>query len=150
MLAELTVDPLTGLDSNEVRQRQQRFGANQLRAAKRRNVLAIAADQFRSIVILLLLAAGVVAILFSDHAEGLAIFAVIAINSAIGFVTEWRAIRSMEALGRLGRVETVVMRDGSMQRIPAEQLVPGDIVLREGGDIVTADLRLIEAAKLQA
>ncbi len=150
MLADLVVDPLLGLTSAEVASRRRRHGPNLLQTTKRRSVPSILADQFRSVVILLLLIAGVLAFLFADIAEGLAIFAVIAINSSIGFLTEWRAIRSMEALRRLGSVTTVVMRDGNVQEVPAGELVPGDIVLLEGGDIVTADMRLIDAAKLQA
>lgn len=149
-LRELEVDPLIGLGSGEAERRRRRFGNNLLRAAKRRSALSILADQFKSVVILLLAVAGVLAFLFEDFAEGLAIFAVIAINGSIGFLTEWRAIRSMEALSRLGSVTTVVMRDGNLQQLPAGQLVPGDIVVLEGGDIVTADIRLIEAAKLTA
>ncbi len=150
VLADLEVDALLGLTNGAVQIRRRRFGPNLLQAAKRRSILSIMADQFKSVVILLLFMAGVLAFLFADFAEGLAIFAVIAINSSIGFLTEWRAIRSMEALRRLGSVQTVVMRDGNIQEIPAGQLVPGDIVVLEGGDIVTADIRLIEAAKLQA
>ncbi len=149
-LTDLDVDPLLGLSNAEVESRQRQFGQNQLIVAKRRSILSICADQFKSVVILLLTGAGVLAFLFADHVEGLAIFAVVAINGSIGFLTEWRAIRSMEALGRLGSVETVVMRDGNVQSLPAVQLVPGDIVILDGGDIVTADIRLIEAAKLQA
>ncbi len=150
VLAELAVDPTVGLDTAEADRRRVRFGRNQLRAAKRRSVASIFLDQFKSVVILLLVAAGGLAVLFAEPIEGLAIFAVIAINATIGFFTEWRAVRSMEALGRLGRIETVVIREGLVKRVPAEGLVPGDIVICEGGDIVTADMRLIEAAKLQA
>jgi Ca2+-transporting ATPase len=149
-LAQFSVDSTQGLASQDTRRRQLRYGRNQLQTAQRRSLLSIVVDQFKSIVILLLAAAGTLAILFGDHTEGLAIFAVIGINSIIGFLTEWRAIRSMEALKDLGRVNTVVIRDGVMQQIPADNLVPGDIVIFEGGDIVTADIRLIEAAKLQA
>ncbi len=145
-LTDLDVDPLLGLSTAEVASRQRQFGQNQLIVAKRRSILSICADQFKSVVILLLTGAGVLAFLFADHVEGLAIFAVVAINGSIGFLTEWRAIRSMEALGRLGSVETVVMRDGNVQSLPAGQLVPGYIVILDGGDIVTADIRLIEAA----
>ena len=148
-LTHFSVDPARGLDALDAGKRQLRYGRNQLQAAKRRHLLSILADQFRSIVILLLAAAGMLAVLFSDYVEGLAIFAVLAINGAIGFVTEWRAIRSMEALAHLGRVETVVIRDGVVQKVSADELVPGDIVVFEGGDVVTADIRLIEAAKLQ-
>ena len=149
-LTRFSVDPNLGLASQDVRRQQLRYGRNQLQTAQRRSILSIVIDQFKSIVILLLVAAGSLAILFADHVEGLAIFAVIGINGMIGFLTEWRAIRSMEALKDLGRVDTVVIRDGVSKQIPADDLVPGDIVIFEGGDIVTADIRLIEAAKLQA
>lgn len=149
-LGDLGADAATGLDSRDAQQRQLQFGRNQLHAARRRSIISIAVDQFRSMVILLLTVAGALAFVFSDPAEGLAIFVVIAINGAIGFFTEWRAIRSMEALSNLDRVDSTVLRDGVAQRIAAFDLVPGDIVLFDGGDIVTADIRLVEAAKLQA
>ena len=149
VLKSLSVDPAVGLDSAEVIARRARFGSNRLSPAKHSGLLSIAADQFKSIVILLLCVAAAIAFVFSSIVEGLAIFAVIAINATIGFVSEMRAIRSMEALSRLGLVETVVMRDGVLKQILAADLVPGDIVIVEAGDIVSADIRLIEAAKLQ-
>jgi Ca2+-transporting ATPase len=149
VLNALTVDPATGLDSTEIVSRRNEFGRNQLSPVKRRRLLYIVADQFRSMVILLLCVAGALAIVFSEPVEGMAIFAVIAINASIGFISELRAIRSMEALSRLGQVETVVMRDGVLKKISAADLVPGDIVFLEAGDIVSADIRLIEAAKLK-
>lgn len=149
-LTDFSTDPDHGLESRDASERQIRYGHNQLRAAKSRRVGSIIVDQFKSVVILLLAAAGTLAILFSDHVEGLAIFAVIAINATIGFLTEWRAIRSMESLRKLGHVDTVVLRDGISKQIPAESLVPGDIVIFDGGDIVTADVRLIEASRLEA
>lgn len=150
LLKEAAVDATCGLSSAEVRIRRSRHGANQLRAVSKRQILAILVDQFRSLVVLLLLFASALAIAFSDITEGLAILAVVIINATIGFSIEWRATRSMEALRRMARVETVVLREGRLQRIPAEELVPGDIVNREAGDIVSADIRLLKAAKLQA
>ena len=149
VLKSFAVDPALGLDAAEVIARRDKFGSNQLRPAKRDGLLSIVANQFKSVVILLLCVAGTLAFVFSDFAEGLAIFAVIAINASIGFVSELRAMRSMEALSRLGQVETVVMRDGVLKKIFAADLVPGDIVILEAGDIVSADIRLIEAANLQ-
>ncbi|MDJ0938674.1 MAG: cation-translocating P-type ATPase [Woeseiaceae bacterium] len=146
----LTTDAAAGLSTAEAVARQARYGRNLLETTRRRRLVSIVADQFKSIVVLLLIAAGILAMLFSDNVEALAIFAVIAINATIGFLTEWRAIRSMEALSRLGHVETAVIRDGVARHVEAAELVPGDIVLLDGGDIVAADLRLIEAAKLQA
>ncbi len=150
LLAALSVDPQRGLSSEQIPQLRARFGPNQLRTAAPRDWWVILADQFRNVVVLLLATAGTLAVVFGEYIEGLAIFAVILINSAIGFVTEWRATRSMEALRRLGHVDTVVVRDGATVKVSADELLPGDIVVLEGGDIVTADIRLVEAAKLQA
>ncbi len=150
ILQSLSVDAEQGLSNNEVLQRQRVWGRNQLETTQPRRVLSILLAQFKNIVVVLLLTAGTLALLFSEIAEGLAILAVILINSLIGFVTEWRAVRSMEALRTFARVECVVLRDGRVTRTSAETLVPGDIVLLEAGDLVPADLRLIEAAKLSA
>jgi Ca2+-transporting ATPase len=149
VLKSFAVDSAVGLNAADIVRRRAEFGGNQLSPAKRSGLLSIVVNQFRSVVILLLCVAGAVAFLFSSAVEGLAIFIVIAINASIGFVSELRAVRSMEALSRLGRVETVVMRDGVLQKILADDLVPGDIVVAEAGDIVSADIRLVEAAKLQ-
>jgi len=150
LLRALDTDANAGLSSSAAVERLRRYGPNRLRAPTRRHITRILVDQFRSVVVLLLLGAGTLAVGFGDHVEGLAIFAVVLINSGIGFLTEWRARRSMEALARLGRVDTIVIRDGIARSRPAEELVPGDIIVLEGGDVVTADLRLLEAARLQA
>jgi len=150
LLDALGVSADEGLAEREARIRIQRYGRNQLKTTEARHLLAILIDQFRSAVILLLVGAAIVAMTFGSLVEGMAILVVIAINTAIGFLTEWRAVRSMEALRRLGHVDTVVRRGGRISRISAADLVPGDIVIIEGGDIITADIRLIEAAKLQA
>jgi len=150
VLQSLSVTPEHGLDRNEVLKRQRIWGRNQLEATRPRHAFTILLAQFKSIVVVLLLMAGLLALLFSEIAEALAIFAVILINTAIGFLTEWRAVRSMEALRTFARVECVVLRDSRVTKTAAETLVPGDIVLLDAGDLVPADVRLIEAAKLTA
>jgi len=150
VLQELAVDSARGLEESEALMRRRTFGRNQLQAAERRNLVSILADQFKSIVIVLLMAAGVLALLFSGLAEAVAIFAVIVINATIGFLTEWRAVRSMEALRQFAKVDCVLLREGLVRRLAADELVPGDIVLLEAGDLVPADLRLVQAAKLNA
>ncbi|NBB72405.1 MAG: HAD-IC family P-type ATPase, partial [Bacteroidetes bacterium] len=139
-----------GLSSEEVERRRQQFGANTLRETETRSIGAILVDQVKSLVVLLLFAAAAVSLFFGDIPEAVAIGVVLVLNSAIGFFMEWRAVRSMEALRELADVPAVVRRDGVIQRISAEKLVPGDIVLLEEGDIVTADLRLLDTSKLQA
>jgi Ca2+-transporting ATPase len=150
VLEDLGVSADEGLDASEVKRRRKRFGANRLRQAESQSVWQILLEQFKSLIVLLLVAAAALSFAFGEWVEGVAITAVILINAMIGFVTELRAVRSMEALQQLVSVSAKVRRDGHAQEIRAEELVPGDIVLLEGGDVVTADLRLIEASKLQA
>jgi Ca2+-transporting ATPase len=107
-------------------------------------------DQFASLIVALLVAASAVAFAFGEVVEGVAIAAVIFLNAGIGFVTERRAVRSMEALRELGHTTATVRRDGSVLTLSASAIVPGDIVVLEAGDILTADVRLLSASRLQA
>ncbi len=147
---ELTVSLQAGLEDTAAAKRLREFGPNQLGTVRPRSLPAILWSQLASAVIVLLLVAAAVAMVFGDHVEAWAIIAVVVINTLIGFVTEWRAVRSMEALRLLSRAQTQVRRSGRTLDIPAEQLVPGDVVPLEAGDRVSADLRLVEAARLQA
>lgn len=139
-----------GLSDHEARSRLRKFGPNRLRARKPRALMQILRNQFESPVVLLLAAAALVALVFGEWAESTAIAAVLLVNSVIGFVTELRAVRSMESLRRLGSVVTRVRRNGQTRDVAAEQVVPGDIVIMEGGDVITSDMRLIEASNLFA
>ncbi|HXV64853.1 MAG TPA: cation-transporting P-type ATPase [Vicinamibacteria bacterium] len=139
-----------GLTTEEVYRRRKRYGPNRLREAKTKSVWIILVDQFRSLIVLFLAAAMMVSLVTADFLEALAIGAVILINGLIGFFSELQAVRSMEALRKLGSVPATVRREGKVTSIPADGLVPGDVVLLEGGDVVTADLRLTEASKLQS
>jgi len=150
VLAALDVDPDRGLTEAEAQARRRSFGPNLLRETRRRGAWRILADQFASLLVGLLVLASGVAFAFGETIEALAIAAVVLLNAAIGFVTEQRAVRSMEALRQLGRVSATVRRGGRLQRVAAAELVPGDIVIFDGGDVLTADLRLIDASKLQA
>ena len=149
-LSLLSVEVSDGLASSECLRRQRIYGSNLLRQAQPRRALAILIDQLESVVVLLLIGAAGLSLAFGDFLEASAIVAVIFLNTAIGFLTELRAVRSMEALRKLGNVSATVRRDGNTAMVPAQALVPGDIVLLEGGDVVTADMRLVNAAKLQA
>lgn len=146
---ELDVDANHGIKSSEVRRRRRSYGPNCMPRAQRKSLLSILINQFRSVVVLLLAVAGAVSFAFGETVEGFAIAAVVAVNAMIGFLTEVRATRSMEALLRLGVVRTAVRRDGSVSRVVAQELVAGDIVIIEAGDIIPADLRLLNASKLQ-
>jgi len=139
-----------GLNPDQVQRRTKQFGPNRLRTAESRSAWSILLEQFKSVIVALLGTAAVLSFSFGRLVEGLAIAVVILINAVIGFVTELRAVRSMEALKELSRVTAKVRRGGKVKKVPGEDLVPGDLVLVESGDVVTADLRLREASKLQA
>jgi len=139
-----------GLTEEEVREKIAIYGPNQLKRHKKKSILTIFLDQFKSIIIFLLVIAAAFAFWLGEIIDGWAIIVVILLNTFIGFFTELRAVRSMEALFRLGKVKTRVLRDGSVIEIDAEGLVPGDIVIIESGDVITADIRVVESSKLQA
>ncbi|MBD3296005.1 MAG: HAD-IC family P-type ATPase, partial [Candidatus Omnitrophica bacterium] len=105
---------------------------------------------FKSVIILLLLAAAILSFLFGKNLQAAAILIALVINAVIGFFTELKAVRSMEALRELGKVSTRVLRGGEIKKVPAEELVPGDVVVFEAGDIITADIRIAESSRLQA
>ncbi len=148
VLAALAVDAEKGLDEAEVAARRAVHGRNEIETRRRRSALSILAHQFASAVVVLLAIAGLLSLAFGDVHEALAILAVLLLNTMIGFVTELKAERSMEALRALGSHAQLVRRNGSPVQVPAEDLVPGDIVLVEEGDVVTADARLVSAANV--
>ena len=149
VLQRLAVAAEVGLGDDEAARRRQVFGPNELHEAKRRGPLLILVSQFHSVIVYLLAAAAAVSFAFAQWLEGLVIVVVLIINAAIGFLTELRAVHSMAALRRIARVTARVRRNNSVVEIAARDLVPGDIVVLEGGDVTPADLRLVRAAKLQ-
>ena len=143
------VDLRRGLASAEAQARLHADGPNLLKEVKPPSALRILVNQLKSLVVLLLAGAGVAAFAFGEWLNGTAIVTVLVINTLIGFISELRARRSMEALRRLGCLRTTVRRDGRVREVAAEELVRGDLVLSEAGDVITADMRLVEASKLE-
>ncbi|RDC72332.1 cation-transporting P-type ATPase [Rhodovulum sp. 12E13] len=142
-------DPATGLSEREAQSRLEEHGKNVLEEAERRSAWRIFVDQFKSLIFAILFGAAALSFAFSEVVQGIAILVAIAINAGVGYFTELRATRSMEALREMERITARVRRDGEKRDIDAAELVPGDIVLLEAGDIVPADLRLIEAGNLR-
>jgi magnesium-transporting ATPase (P-type) len=140
----------SGLSSAEAAARLSRFGPNILPHAKRRSVAAIAFGQLKSPLIYLLLIAASISILLGERDDAVFIFLVLAVNTAIGTLQEWKAEANTAALRSIIRTTTRVLRDGQMQILPSAELVPGDVVALEAGDRVPADLRILDAAELEA
>jgi len=150
ILHEFGVDAAQGLSPESVQRQRSKYGHNRLKQTQQRTAKEILIDQFKNPIIGLLTVATVLAFAFQNWIEGIAVIIAIAFNALIGFVTELRAVKSMEALQQLSQTQSTVRRAGQLQRVAADELVPGDIVVLEGGDLVPADLRLLEASKLQA
>ncbi|HWV57360.1 MAG TPA: HAD-IC family P-type ATPase [Longimicrobiales bacterium] len=148
ILAELGSRP-EGLTADEVERRLEEFGPNQLAAVKPASAWRILLDQLRSVVVALLLAAAAIAHLVGDPLDSAAIGVVLLINTALGFITELRARRAMEALSRMEVPRAVVRRDGVIMDVAATTLVPGDILEVEAGQAVAADARILEAHELR-
>ncbi|MBN1685456.1 MAG: HAD-IC family P-type ATPase [Spirochaetales bacterium] len=149
VITAYSTDAENGLANGEVDARTRQYGQNALTAMRRTTALDVLVRQFKSLIVLLLAAAAAVAFSFGEVIDGSAIIAVILLNTAIGFFTEIRAVRSMEALSALTKASVRVRREGVLSEVDAESLVPGDIAVVEAGDIVSADMRIVTASRLR-
>ncbi len=142
----LSVDPLHGLDPAEVTARLEQFGPNQLAESPRRPAWKRFLDQFKDLMVYILLGAAAVSLAVGDVKDPIVIGIVLLINAIMGFVQENKADNALAALK--GMLETMVRvrRGGEVQEVPATALVPGDVVLLEAGDRVPADGRFVVTA----
>ncbi|MGA0115732.1 MAG: cation-translocating P-type ATPase [Burkholderiales bacterium] len=147
--AALASNPDEGLQSGEAAVRLEQSGLNELDEGRRRGPLRILLDQFADFMILVLLAAAVLSGIIGDIADTLVIVAILVLNAIIGFTQEYRAAKAMAALRRIAAPMAAVIRDGRRMTIPARELVPGDVVLLEAGNMVPADLRLTDTARMR-
>lgn len=138
-----------GLSTEEAKRRMQQYGPNALREAEPLHPLAILLGQFNSLVIWLLVGAGVVSGLLGEWIDCIAILTIVVLNAIIGFFQEYKAERAIEALKKLTAPRARVRRDGGVMLLPADEIVPGDILELEAGDLVPADARLLDAASLK-
>ena len=148
VLDELNTTP-DGLSATEAATRLARVGPNRLAQTARTSVISLLLHQLSSVVVILLLAAAVIAVLMGDRVEAAAIGAVLVTNTLIGFITEMRARRAMEALLTLDVARAVVIRAGTRANVDAALLVPGDVVALEAGAHVPADGRVIDESELR-
>jgi len=138
-----------GISGPEAKQRSKAHGLNTYPAQPPKSPWLILLAQFRSPIVYLLVFGAVVSLYFKDLLETLAILVVIILNALIGFFMEMQARRSMTALKKMEVILANVIRNGEVQQVPAEVLVPGDLVPLEAGDIIPADGRLVSVHRLQ-
>lgn len=149
LLRALGSDLSQGLNDHDIEQRGIQYGANSVIKYHRTSLLRIILNQFTNPIAWLLLVAVLISLAFQDYLEMYAILTVLFINAAIGAITELKALDSMEALRSMSEAQAVVIRQGKQKTINSSELVPGDIVLLAAGDLVTADMCLLESNKLQ-
>jgi Ca2+-transporting ATPase len=149
VVAELRTDALAGLTPLEAQQRLRIVGPNRVADQPEAPLWRLALDQFKSLVVVLLLAAAGIAGALGERAEAAAILAALGLNAAIGFLSEWRARVSLARLRALAVPRALVWRGGHPVHVVAATLVPGDVVVLEAGGAVPADARLLRSAALQ-
>lgn len=147
-LAQLECGP-GGLSDDEAQARLARYGANRLPPPPRRSALGRLLIQFHNVLIYVLLGAGAVTMTLGHWVDAGVIFGVVVINAIIGFIQEGKAERALDAVRGMLSPQAVVTRDGHRRTIPADQLVPGDVVHLQSGDRVPAELRLFRVKSLR-
>ncbi len=148
-LARLGSNPIRGLSNAEATDRIEVHGPNRLREPERWIRMRRFIDQFRDVLIWLLIIAAVASgVLLQAWIDAAAIGAIVVLNALVGYVQETKARTSLDRLRDLGALEATVVRDGTVRRIPAEILVPGDVILVEAGDRVPADARILDSIRL--
>jgi magnesium-transporting ATPase (P-type) len=148
VLAELNATP-EGLSDAEVQRRLAAFGPNRLPEPAKESLFKRIFKHFNDILIYILLAAAVIKAIFGDWVEFWVILAVAVISAMIGFIQEGRAANALEGIKNMLSLSAQARRDGEWQEVPADALVPGDIVKVKSGDKVPADVRLLESVNLR-
>jgi len=157
LLNELQVDRNTGLSAAEVTARREKYGENKLREAKKKTTFQRFLDQFKDVMILILIAAAVVSFVvvcaeqnWGELFEPALILLIVILNAVMGVVQESKAEKALDALKNLSAPHARVIRDGKEMVVEAVELVPGDIIHLEAGDFVPADARLLQSAGLKS
>lgn len=138
-----------GLDDEQVRTRQAQYGPNQLSEGKKKSAASVFFGQFKDLLVLILIAAAVISMLSGNVESTIVIFAVLLLNAVLGTVQYFKAEKSLASLKAMSSPSAKVLRNGQRTELPVAQLVPGDILLLEAGDLVAADGRILENFSLK-
>lgn len=156
VLSELNTDPRRGLCADEVCRRKEKYGENKLREKKRKNLISRFAEQFKDVMILILLVAAAISFFvvcfeknWGEIFEPLLIVFIVILNAGMGVYQEGKAEKALDALKNLSAPHAKVIRDGCEFCVNASDLVPGDIIKLEAGDLIPADARLIKSFGLK-
>ncbi|GAB2791117.1 cation-translocating P-type ATPase [Rhabdobacter roseus] len=148
VLSELNTQT-QGLSADEAQKRLDEHGKNELTATDGKSVWKLIVGQFTNVMILILMVAAGVSYAVGEISDAIIILVIVVLNALIGFVQEYRAEKALEALKNMSAPQATVRRDGRETQVEALELVPGDVVLLEAGNLVPADLRLYDVASLK-
>lgn len=148
-LTELNTDIESGLSSDEAARRLEQYGPNELIERGAKSPWLILWEQFTGIMIVILIIAAGISVLLGEYTDAIVILIIVVLNAVLGFTQEYRAEQAMAALKKMAVPHVRARRDGHLQEISANDLVPGDIIILEAGNAVPADGRLVEAANLR-
>ncbi len=146
---EFKTDLKNGLRSEEALRRLNQFGSNTLKETGGKTIFVIFISQFTSFLILILLAASAISFFLGATIDAGLIMAIVILNGFVGFIQEYKVEKTIQQLKKLVTTDIQVYRDGSLQKIPSQWLVPGDLIVLEEGQKVPADIRLSEAFNLE-
>lgn len=149
VLEELNVNPTTGLTTEEVNSRLEKYGENKLKGKKKKSVISLFLEQLKDMLIYVLLGATAITILIGEYVDAAIILLVVILNAVIGVVQEYKAEKAIEALQKMTTPKSLVRRDGEVKEINSEEIVPGDIIIIDAGRYIPADIRLLESVNLQ-
>src|SRR5262245_10486311 len=149
VVRRLDTDVATGLDPAEVSARLGRYGPNRLPEAARQSAFQRFLLQFKNVLVYILLGAAVIKAAMGAWVDTAVILAVVVLNALLGFIQEGRAEQALDSIRNMLSPEARTVRGGETRLIPAEDLVPGDVVLLESGDRIPADLRLADVKNLR-
>ena len=153
VLSDLSVSPESGLSTEEAKKRLEQYGPNQLQGAEKESLLKRFLNQMKDPMIIVLLVAAALSLIssgFQDWADSVIILLIVVINAVISISQEDNANKALEALRNMSAPLAKVLRSGGVVRLGTDQLVPGDIILLEAGDLVPADGRILSSANLKA
>ncbi len=140
---------LNGLSDSEASKRLSEHGSNKLQEGKKRTLFGMLLEQFKNVMVIILIIAAVISGFLDELTDTFIIMAIVIINAVLGVVQESKAEKALEALKQLSAPNAKIKRNGMVSIIKAEEIVPGDIVILEAGDYVPADMRLLESANLK-
>ena len=157
VVKNLESDMINGLTSEQVKQRQEKYGKNKLKEKKKKSWLSRFGEQFKDAMIIILIIAALVSFVIacieknpSEFFEPALILLIVILNAVMGVMQESKAEKALDALKNMSAPHARVIRDGKESVISAEDLVPGDIIVLEAGDFVPADARLIKSVSLKS